>query len=98
MKRFCLYVFGILLFGGGANGQTAGGGNDFSILPKPKAGEEVATFGGGCFWSMSEAMSELKGVNRGISGYAGGTTKNPTYEQVSSRETGHAEVVQIYYD
>jgi peptide-methionine (S)-S-oxide reductase len=47
---------------------------------------------------MSEAMSELKGVNKVISGYAGGTTKNPTYEDVCTRETGHAEVVQIYYD
>src|ERR1700736_728489 len=98
MKRFCLYVFGILLFAAGANGQTAGGANDFSVLPKPKAGEEVATFGGGCFWSMSEAMSELKGVNRVISGYAGGRTKNPTYDQVSTGTTGHAECSQIYYD
>src|SRR5580704_13556752 len=98
MKRFILYVAGILLFAGVASGQTVGGANDFTPLPNPKAGEEVATFGGGCFWSMSEAMSELKGVNKVISGYAGGTTKNPTYEDVSSRETGHAEVVQIYYD
>jgi len=87
MKRLCLYMFGILLFAGGANGQTAGG-----------AGGEVATFGGGCFWSMSEAMSELKGVNKVISGYAGGTTKNPTYDQVSTGTTGHAECSQIYYD
>jgi peptide-methionine (S)-S-oxide reductase len=47
---------------------------------------------------MSEAMSELKGVNKVISGYAGGTTKNPTYEQVASLTTGHAECSQIYYD
>lgn len=86
MKRIFLYVFGILLFAGGANGQTVGGG------------EEVATFGGGCFWSMSEAMSELKGVNKVISGYAGGTTKNPTYGQVATGTTGHAECSQIYYD
>ena len=87
MKRLCLYVFGILLFAGRANGQTAGG-----------AGEEVATFGGGCFWSMSEAMSELKGVNKVISGYAGGTTKDPTYDQVATGTTGHAECSQVYYD
>jgi len=97
MKRIILYVAGILLFVGCANGQS-GGGNDFAKLPKPSAGEQVATFGGGCFWSMSEAMSELKGVNKVVSGYAGGTTKNPTYEEVSSRNTGHAECVQIYYD
>jgi len=47
---------------------------------------------------MSEAMSELKGVNKVISGYAGGNTKNPTYEDVCTRTTNHAETVQIYYD
>jgi peptide-methionine (S)-S-oxide reductase len=98
MKRFFLNALVILLFAGVASGQSASSGNDFTPLPKPKAGEEVATFGGGCFWSMSEAMSELKGVNKVISGYAGGTTKNPTYDQVASLTTGHAECSQIYYD
>lgn len=98
MKRVILYIACILLFAGYANGQTTNGSTDFAALPQPKPGEEVATFGGGCFWSMSEAMSELKGVNRVISGYAGGNTKNPTYEDVSSRTTNHAECVQIYYD
>jgi peptide-methionine (S)-S-oxide reductase len=96
MKQIILYVAAILLFAGCANGQS--NRNNFATLPKPVAGEEVATFGGGCFWSMSEAMSELKGVNKVVSGYAGGTTKDPTYEDVSSRTTGHAECVQIYYD
>ncbi|MDP9076784.1 MAG: peptide-methionine (S)-S-oxide reductase MsrA [Bacteroidota bacterium] len=98
MKRFFLFSIGILLFAGVANAQTVGGANDFTPLPKPKAGEVVATFGGGCFWSMSEAMSELKGVNKVISVYAGGTTKNPTYDQVATQTTGHAECSQIYYD
>ena|ERR1700683_223793 len=98
MKQFFLFVFGILLFAGVVNGQSPGGGNDFTPLPKPKAGEEIATFGGGCFWSMSEAMLELMGVNKVISGYAGGTTKNPTYDQVATGTTGHAECSQIYYN
>ena len=98
MKQFFLFSIGILLFAGVAGAQTVGGANNFSPLPKPQAGEAVATFGGGCFWSMSEAMSELKGVNKVISGYAGGTTKNPTYDQVASQTTGHAECSQIYYD
>ncbi len=93
-----LNVFWVLSFAGVAKGQSSGGGNDFAPLPKPKAGEAVATFGGGCFWSVSEAMSELKGVDKVISGYAGGTTKNPTYDQVASQTTGHAECSQIYYD
>lgn len=96
MKKLSLYVAAILLFCGCANAQS--GGNDFASLPKPKTGEMVATFGGGCFWSMSEAMSELKGVNKVVSGYAGGNKNNPTYEEVSSQNTGHAECVQIYYD
>ncbi|MCR8560526.1 peptide-methionine (S)-S-oxide reductase MsrA [Mucilaginibacter sp. BJC16-A38] len=97
MKRIILYVTAILLFAGCVNGQPDPK-NDFAALPKPGAGEAVATFGGGCFWSMSEAMSELRGVNKVISGYAGGTAKNPSYEDVSSRTTGHAECVQVYYD
>ncbi|MDF2433808.1 MAG: peptide-methionine (S)-S-oxide reductase [Mucilaginibacter sp.] len=97
MKRVILYITCIISLAGCANGQSSNR-NNFAVLPKPASGEEVATFGGGCFWSMSEAMSELKGVNKVVSGYAGGTTKNPTYEDVSSRTTGHAECVQIYYD
>jgi len=95
MKQIILYLACSLSFAGCALGQAD---NDFATLPKPKPGEEVATFGGGCFWSMSEAMSELKGVDKVVSGYAGGTTRNPTYEEVSSRNTGHAECVQVYYD
>jgi peptide-methionine (S)-S-oxide reductase len=98
MKRLFLLGIGFLLFTGVTNAQTVGGANDFTPLPKPGSGEKVATFGGGCFWSMSEAMIELKGVTKVISVYAGGTTKNPTYDQVATLTTGHAECSQIYYD
>ncbi|SEM63750.1 peptide-methionine (S)-S-oxide reductase [Mucilaginibacter gossypiicola] len=99
MKKLILYTVGIFLFlSSCADGQGSKNGDDFAALPAPKTGEAVATFGGGCFWSMSEAMSELKGVNKVISGYAGGTTKNPTYREVCSDNTNHAETVQIYYD
>lgn len=67
-------------------------------LPTPKPGEAVATFAGGCFWAMEEGFDQLKGVHDVVSGYAGGTTKNPTYEQVGTDQTGHAESVQVYYD
>lgn len=67
-------------------------------LPTPKPGEAVATFAGGCFWAQEEAFDQLLGVREVISGYAGGTTKNPTYEEVGTDQTGHAESVQIYYD
>jgi peptide-methionine (S)-S-oxide reductase len=95
MKRIIFYVAGMLLFAGCAMGQED---NSFATLPKPKPGQEVATFGGGCFWAMGEAMSELKGVNKVVAGYAGGTTRNPTYAEVCTGSTGHAECVQIYYD
>jgi peptide-methionine (S)-S-oxide reductase len=98
MKQAILYIAFIVLFSSCVNGQSSAKRSNFAALPAPTAGEQVATFGGGCFWSMSEAMSELKGVNKVISGYAGGTTKNPSYEEVSARNTGHAECAQIYYD
>ncbi|MDQ4139850.1 MAG: peptide-methionine (S)-S-oxide reductase MsrA [Bacteroidota bacterium] len=61
-------------------------------------GLEIATFAGGCFWCTEAVFERLRGVDRVISGYTGGQEKNPTYEQVGSGETGHAESVQIYYD
>lgn len=59
---------------------------------------EVAIFGGGCFWCVEAVFKMLKGVTSVRPGYAGGTTTNPTYEQVSTGETGHAEVTRIEYD
>ena len=59
---------------------------------------EVATFGGGCFWCLDGAFRQLRGVEQVVSGYAGGRRPNPTYEQVCTGVTGHAEVVQITFD
>jgi peptide-methionine (S)-S-oxide reductase len=59
---------------------------------------DTVAFGTGCFWCSEAAFSQLKGVTSVISGYAGGDKKNPTYEQVCSGTTGHAEVVKIEYD
>ncbi|MDA4130420.1 MAG: peptide-methionine (S)-S-oxide reductase MsrA [Thaumarchaeota archaeon] len=59
---------------------------------------QVATLGGGCFWCIEAVFSELNGVLKAESGYAGGTMKNPSYEEVCSDETGHAEVVQVTFD
>ena len=57
-----------------------------------------ATFAGGCFWCMEPPYDELEGVISTISGYIGGTKKNPTYEQVSAGTTGHTEAVEVTYD
>jgi peptide-methionine (S)-S-oxide reductase len=59
---------------------------------------EQATFGTGCFWCSEAVFDRLKGVEKVVSGYSGGRVKNPTYEQVSTGQTGHAEVVQVTYD
>ncbi len=59
---------------------------------------EKATLGGGCFWCTEAIYSELKGVVDVKPGYSGGTTKNPTYKEVCTGETGHAEVIQITFD
>lgn len=78
--------------------QNIASENGFAVLPKPAADEAVATFAGGCFWAMQESLIQLKGVNIAISGYAGGLTVNPNYDEVSGQQTGHAESVQVYYN
>jgi peptide-methionine (S)-S-oxide reductase len=62
------------------------------------ARKKIATFGGGCFWGVESAFSELDGVIAATSGYMGGWLKQPTYRQVCTDQTGHAEVVQVEYD
>src|SRR5215831_14847726 len=59
---------------------------------------ETATLGGGCFWCMEAVFQMLPGVKSVASGYAGGTKPNPTYKEVCTGKTGHAEVIQIEYD
>jgi peptide-methionine (S)-S-oxide reductase len=67
-------------------------------LPAVPEGAEVATFAGGCFWCIEAAYRQLDGVIAVTSGYTGGTVKNPTYEQVCDKATGHAEAVRIVFD
>ena len=60
--------------------------------------EKKATFGAGCFWGVEAAFRQVEGVTRTRVGYSGGTLENPTYEDVCSHTTGHAEVVEVTYD
>ena len=84
MKTFAILVAGVAL---SASAQV-------SVPP----GNAVATFAGGCFWCMEPPYDKVPGVTATISGYMGGRTVNPTYQDVSSGTTGHAEVVQVVYD
>jgi peptide-methionine (S)-S-oxide reductase len=69
-----------------------------SQISNEKGNLEVATLAGGCFWCTEAAFSIIKGVERIEPGYTGGVIANPTYEQVSAGETGHAEAAQIYFN
>lgn len=75
---------------------------DISRKPAPvieaKAGQSTATFAGGCFWSMDAIFNQVKGVDSAQPGYAGGKTKNPTYGEVGTGGTGHAETINVIYD
>ncbi len=62
------------------------------------AAEDTAVFAGGCFWGVEAVFDHVKGVRRAISGYAGGQITNPSYEQVSTGDTGYAESVEVIYD
>ena len=69
-----------------------------STANQPAPGREIATLAGGCFWCLEAVYDDLKGVESVASGYMGGKRPNPTYEQVCSGATGHAEVVEIEFD
>lgn len=96
MNRILSVGLSLLLLAACAQGQQKDTAP--AKLPTLKPGEAVATFAGGCFWCTEEALEQLKGVREVVSGYAGGKLKNPTYEQVGTDQTGHAEAVQVYYD
>jgi peptide-methionine (S)-S-oxide reductase len=68
------------------------------LKPAAKGGTAKATFAGGCFWCMEEVYDKVPGVISTTSGFIGGQVKNPTYEQVTTGRTGHAEAVQVEYD
>jgi peptide-methionine (S)-S-oxide reductase len=60
--------------------------------------QEITTLGGGCFWCLEAVFNELRGVENVVSGYSGGSVPNPSYQQICTGTTGHAEVVQITFD
>lgn len=65
---------------------------------EPEKGIAIAVFAEGCFWCSEHIFEAVEGVDKAVSGYSGGTTNNPSYEQVGTNTTGHAEVIAVYYD
>lgn len=98
MKKYNVCILGLIFLSACVKGQNNSQDNAFANLPAPKSNEQLATFAGGCFWSLAEGLSELKGVTRVVAGYSGGHVKWPSYEQVCADHTGHAESVEVYYD
>jgi len=85
---FKVFFLGLIFFGV----------NHFAFAKETNMNYEVATLGGGCFWCLEAVFEETRGVIDVVNGYAGGDKENPTYEQVCSGTTHHAEVVQITFD
>ena len=81
-----------------AQERTAGTPVPVKPMEMEKQGLEVATLGGGCFWCVEAVYQELRGVDKVISGYAGGASQTANYRDVCSGATGHAEVVQVHFD
>ncbi len=96
---FCmLAVPMILLIACGQSGIKAPDAPVRLISADGHAGKEVAAFASGCFWCTEHIFEAVVGVDSAVSGYAGGTVPNPTYELVNTETTGHAESVLVYYD
>ncbi|WP_313261973.1 peptide-methionine (S)-S-oxide reductase MsrA [Sphingobacterium multivorum] len=97
MKNILMLLAALFILGS-CQGQQAKK-TDFSKLPaKNMAKLDTATFGAGCFWCTEAQFKELKGVVNVVSGYTGGWIKNPTYAQVCTGSTGHAEATNIIFD
>lgn len=82
-------------------GKKPDAAKDYAPMKKEESANpniEIATLGGGCFWCTEAVYERIKGVTDVVSGYMGGHVENPTYEQVCTKTTGHAEVIQVHFD
>jgi peptide methionine sulfoxide reductase msrA/msrB len=94
-----MFIVGVLLFGLQSFWSNAMEKEKMeAAMPMTPDNLRTATFAGGCFWCVEADFEKLKGVKEVISGYTGGHTENPTYDEVSSGSTGHVEAVQVIYD
>jgi peptide-methionine (S)-S-oxide reductase len=88
----------VMLGGRGASAAVVAPSPIVGNTLSPTAGDEVAIFSGGCFWGVQAVFQHINGVTSAVSGYTGGKLVNPSYEQVSTGATGHAESVRVTYD
>ncbi|HLO43517.1 MAG TPA: peptide-methionine (S)-S-oxide reductase MsrA [Leadbetterella sp.] len=94
MKSISVFLFSaLILFASCSQAQKKAKKSNSNL-----SGLSKAYFASGCFWCVEEIFESVKGVKEVVSGYAGGKTLNPTYEEVGSGRTGHAEAVEVYYD
>lgn len=91
-KILCYSLLLLSLYSCNSNGQT----KKLSTVAKP--GQAIAVFAEGCFWCSEHIFEAIVGVDEAVSGYSGGNSKNPSYEQVGGEGTNHAEAVLVYYD
>jgi peptide-methionine (S)-S-oxide reductase len=104
MRILSFFLFSFLIFSTACSQNSNSNAN--KVLAKAAAAPTTKDlskftkdyFASGCFWCVEGTFESVKGVEEVISGYAGGTTKNPSYEEVGSKTTGHAEAVEVYYD
>lgn len=96
--RSGIFISALLLLAGVSCGQRPTADASKTMTTENKSGLATATFGNGCFWCTEAIFQRLNGVEKVVSGYSGGRVKNPTYKEVCSGLTGHAEVIQITYD
>jgi peptide-methionine (S)-S-oxide reductase len=95
MKTILLFIFAISIMNP-SDLKSAQAANP--VKSKKEGNYKIAVFGGGCFWCSEAIFNQLKGVKKVVSGFAGGTVPNPSYKEVCTGRTGHAECVQIIYD
>ena len=96
-RHFACFVAGVLSVSSAAIAAPLPAPN-VDVAKASAAGPQTAVFAGGCFWGVEAVYRHLAGVSKAVSGYAGGSTKNPTHTGVSMGTTGHAESVQVTYD
>ncbi|PPL00977.1 peptide-methionine (S)-S-oxide reductase MsrA [Parapedobacter indicus] len=99
MKRILLFFSGVMLYAAcqQSNGSGVARSQEMHERTDGQGSVDTATFAGGCFWCTEVQFQQLEGVDTVLSGYTGGTIKNPSYKQVTTGKTGHAEAIHVIY-